>query len=320
VTLADVRSAAERIRPLVVRTALEPSRALSEILGVDVWLKLECFQSTGSFKLRGALNALHASAAAGPVVTASAGNHGLGLARAAVLLGRSATVVVPTTASQAKVDALLRSGATLVQHGQTYDEAEAEGLRLARERGARFVSAYNDADVVAGGGTVALEVLEDLPAVRMFLVPAGGGGLIGGVGVAAHGFDPEIAIVGVQSVASPALHAALAHGGPVTVEVRPSLADGLAGNIEPSSITYDLLRRHVRQVVLVEEAEILEAMRWTIVHERVVVEGSAAVGVAALLHGRLPQIRGPLVILLTGRNVSGTVLSDALRGGLPSSL
>ena len=312
VSLDDVRQAAGRIGRYVVRTPLERSVGLSGRCGVEVWLKLECFQATGSFKLRGALNALM-RLKADQVVTASAGNHGLGVARAASLLGVSATVVVPETASVAKVEALRASGAELVQCGPTYDEAEAEGLRLARERGLPFISAYNDPAVVAGGGTLGLEMLEDAPQLRTLIVPAGGGGLIGGVGVAAHGLRPEIAVYGVQSVASPALHAALHAGRVVPVEVKPSLADGLAGNVEQTTITLGLLEEHVREVVLVEEAEIAEAMRWLLLHERVVVEGSGAVGVAALLHGR-PTLDGPVGVVLTGRNVSAAVLRQSLDG------
>src|SRR5438128_797558 len=255
VSLADVQAAAERIRPFVVRTPLERSLALSERRGVDVWFKLECFQATGSFKLRGALNALQLLPPPRQVVTASAGNHGLGVARAATLLGGTATVVVARTASPAKVDALRRSGAELVQHGETYDDAETEGLRLSRERRIPFISAYNDPDVVAGGGTVALEILEDQPDVRTLVVPIGGGGLIGGIGVAAHGLDAQVSVYGVQSVASPSLHAALKAGAVVPVEVKPSLADGLAGNVESGTITLDLLKQHVRDVVLAGAGE-----------------------------------------------------------------
>jgi threonine dehydratase len=292
---------------------MERSLALSSLCGVDVWLKFECFQLTGSFKLRGALNALQQLGEHNGVVTASAGNHGLGVAAAAKQVGLSATVVVPETASQTKIDALRASGAELILHGPTYDEAEAHGIELARERGLRFISPYNDAAVVAGGGTVALEVFEDLPEVQAVVVPAGGGGLIGGIGVAAHGLNAQVRVYGVQSEASPALHAAMAHGRVVSVEVRPSLADGLSANIVPDSITFDLLRSHVREVLLVSEAEIADAMQWLLVNERVVVEGSAAVGPAALLSRRL-RVEGPLVVVLTGRNVSATVLQQYAHG------
>jgi threonine dehydratase len=313
VSLEDVRAAAERIRASVVRTPIERSRELSEVCGVDVWLKFECFQLTGSFKLRGALNALTQLDTPETVITASAGNHGLGVARAAAMLGVRATVVVPETASQAKVDALRESGAELVQIGDTYDDAEATAIRLARARALPFISPYNDAAVIAGGGTVALEIFEDLPDVRSLMVPAGGGGLIGGIGVAAHGLGPDVAVYGIQSEASPALHAALAAGRLVPVAVLPSLADGLAGNVEGGSITFDLLRRYVRQVELVSERAIGEAMSWLLLHERVLVEGSAAVGVAALLQGVL-RPAGPVAVVLTGRNVSRAVLQEYVHG------
>jgi threonine dehydratase len=312
VTLHDVELAAERIKPYVVRTPMERSALLSELAHADVWLKFECFQLTGSFKLRGALNALQLLGARGAnVVTASAGNHGLGVARAAALLNAEATVVVPETASPAKVEALRHSGAELVQVGKDYDAAEAAGIQLARERGVPFISPYNDPAVVAGGGTIALEILEDLPTASTLVVPAGGGGLIGGVATAAHGVDPEIQIYGVQSEASPALHAALSAGRLVSVEVQDSLADGLAGNVEHGSITFDLLTNHVRDVVLVSEEDIAAAMHWLLLNEHVLVEGSAAVGVAAVFQRKLHP-GGPLVVILTGRNVASSVLSKLL--------
>ncbi len=310
VSLADVRMAAERIQPFVVRTPLERSLGLSALCGTEVWLKFECFQSTGSFKLRGALNALLTSPVPERqrgVVTASAGNHGIGVARAAAVLAVPATVVVPETASSTKVEALRNSGAELLLRGATYDDAESAAIGLARERGLPFISAYNDAAVVAGGGTIALEVVEDLPEARTLVVPAGGGGLIGGIGVAAHGLNPEVAIYGAQSTASPALHAALAAGARVTVDVLPSLADGLSGNVEAGSITLDLLKEHVREVLLVSESEIAAAMRWLLEHEHVLVEGSAAVGVAAVLSQVFTPAE-PTVIILTGRNVAAEVL------------
>jgi threonine dehydratase len=316
VTLADVKAAAARIREFVVRTPLERSVELSKLCGFDVVLKFECFQSTGSFKLRGALNAvllLTEQANRTGVITASAGNHGLGVARAASLVGVPATVVVPDTASLAKVEALRHSGAELILTGATYDDAEREGRRLARERDMWFISAYNDPAVVAGAGTIALEVLEDLPGARTFLVPAGGGGLIGGIGVAAHAIDSTMVVQGAQSVASPALHAALQSGALVAVDVLPSVADGLSGNVEKDSITLDLLKQHVGEVSLVEEPQIIDAMRWLLLHEHVLVEGSGAVGVAALLSGMRPRT-GPIAVLLTGRNVAASVLQQYVLG------
>jgi threonine dehydratase len=320
-SLADVVAAASRIRAFVARTPLERSAALSRAAQADVWLKLECFQSTGSFKLRGALNALltlPAEARQAGVLTVSAGNHGLGVARAASLLGVPATVVVPATAAPIKVDALRRTTAHLVLEGSTYDEAERAGRAMAQQQGLHFVSPYNDQAVVAGGGTLALEVLEDLPSTRCFVVPAGGGGLISGVGLAAHAVDANVAVRGAQSTASPALHAALAADHLVEVRVTDSLADGLAGNVEPGSLTFDLVRRHVADIALVDEQHIARGMRWLLEHEHVLVEGSAAVGVAALLENtlRVADVDGPIVVILTGRNVSPAVVRHHVLGPL----
>ncbi len=311
ITLEDVRAAAERIRPFVVRTPLERSARLSELRGQNVWLKFECFQRTGSFKLRGALNALlcltEAERERG-VLTVSAGNHGLGVASAAAQLGLRATVIVPETASTAKVEALRHSGAELLVRGASYDAAEAAGRALAAEHGSVFVSAYNDPRVVAGGGTIALEVFEDLPGTRTLVVPAGGGGLISGMGVASHGLDPQATIYGAQPEASPALHAAQGAGRLIKVDTDDSLADGLVGNVEAGSITFDLVQRHVREIVLVSEADIAAAMRLLLEEEHALVEGAGAVGVAALRRDLIDARDGPLVVVLTGRNVAASVL------------
>lgn len=315
VTLLDVLAAARRIAPYVQRTPLERSAHLSDALGADVWLKLECFQLTGSFKLRGALNALlilDEAARQRGVVTASAGNHGLGVAQAANLTGLPATVVVPETASVAKVDLLRQAGCALVLHGPDYDAAEAYAIELAQTRDATFVSAYDHPSVVAGGGTIALEILETLPDTDLLVVPAGGGGLISGVALAAKGVKPGIQVYGAQSVASPALHAALAAGRQVSVPILDSLADGLSGNIATGSITVGLAQRYVDQIVLVEESDIAAAMRAILEHEHVLVEGSSAVTVAALQTGRLPVAGRRVVLVLTGRNVAPSVLRATL--------
>jgi threonine dehydratase len=315
VTFLDVLAASRRIAPYIQRTPMERSVALSDRLGAEVWLKLECFQLTGSFKLRGALNALLSlddAARRRGVLTASAGNHGLGVARAASLAGLPATVVVPETASAAKVDLLRQTGCELVLHGPDYDTAESYALELARMRGVTFVSAYDHPAVVAGGGTIALEILEALPETDLLVVPAGGGGLISGVALAAKSIKPEIQVYGTQSVASPALHAALASGRQVTVPILDSLADGLSGNIAEGSITVDLARRYVDRVVLVEETEIAAAMRTVLEHEHVLVEGSSAVTVAAIESGRLSVAGRRVVLVLTGRNVAPSVLQATL--------
>jgi threonine dehydratase len=172
-----------------------------------------------------------------------------------------------------------------------------------------FISAYNDPHVVAGGGTIALEIVEELPTTRTLVVPTGGGGLVGGIGVAAHGLDPPPTVFGAQSVASPALHAAKNAGHLVPVPIEESLADGLAGNVEAGSITFELVNDLVAQIVLVTERDIANAMRFALEHEHLLIEGSAAVGIAALQRGLLDlDDAGPVVLVLTGRNVAMSVL------------
>ncbi|MGE3267299.1 MAG: threonine/serine dehydratase [Chloroflexota bacterium] len=315
VTLLDVVAAAQRIGPFVQHTPLERSTWLSEAANADVWLKLECFQRTGSFKLRGALNALLSlddAAKRQGVMTASAGNHGLGVAQAANLTGLPATVVVPETASPAKVELLRQTGCELILYGPDYDTAEAYSIRLARERGVTFVSAYDHPGVVAGGGTIALEVLETRPDTDTLIVPAGGGGLISGVALAAKGLKSAIRVIGAQSTASPALHALLEAGTLVPVTVEDSLADGLSGNVAAGSITVELVHRYVDEISLVSEAEIGAAMRATLEREHILIEGSAAVTVAALTAGRLSLAGRRIVLVLTGRNVAPSVLRATL--------
>jgi len=283
-TRADVDAAAERIRPHLRATPL--------IAG----LKLESLQPTGSFKVRGALNALLRSRE--PVVTASAGNHGLGVAWAAQRLGVQATVVVAETASPAKLEALRRFPVELVVHGTDYDEAEAYALALT----GRYVSPYNDTDVIAGAGTVGLE----LAAAETIVVPIGGGGLAGGIGLAT-----DARIVGVVPEAFPAMRAALDAGRIVEIEGTATVADGLHGNIEPGSVTFELVRDRLEDVVTVSEDELEDAMRFLVLEHGVVVEGAGAAAVAALRAGKVER-RGATVAILTGRNVTAETLARVL--------
>lgn len=304
----EVAAAAERIRPQLAPT---PHIESTELAGGAI-LKLETFQPTGSFKVRGALNALALLDPLTPVVCASAGNHGLGVAWAAERLGRRATVVVAETASPAKVEVLRRFAVELVLHGAGYDEAEAHALDLAAA-GARFVSPYNDPDVVAGAGTVALELLEELAGPLTIVVPVGGGGLASGVGLWASGF-PEVRVIGVETAASRAVGESVAAGAVVQVETAPTLADGLAGNLEPGTVTLELVRRHLQGLVAVTETELETAMRFLVREHGLVAEGAGAAAVAALLAGKVPA-HGRAVALVTGRNVAAATLAAVLARG-----
>jgi threonine dehydratase len=282
-------------------------------LGPHVVLKLETLQPTGSFKVRGGLVAV-AHVRDRPIVTASAGNHGLGVAYAASQYGAHATIVIPTNASAVKRSALEGYAVELLEVGTSYDEAEAHALRLGTQ-GAHFVSPYNDPDTIAGQGTIALEIFEQSPDVEQIIVPIGGGGLISGIGLAAS-LHPSVRVIGVQTVASPAMVAALDGAGPITVQ--PTLADGLAGNLEPGTVTVDLTRQLVTDIVTVSEDEIAAAIDLLFREHGLVVEGSGAVGVAALLHGRV-AVTGPTAVVVTGRNIARDVFVRVLNreGGGP---
>ena len=305
-TAADIEAAAARIRGFVRRTPLVRSDWLSKATGADVWLKLETSQETGSFKLRGAMNAVACLKAAQPsvqaVMAASAGNHGLGLAMAANRFGLAARIHLPKTAPRAKRDGLARLGADLVE-AETYDDAEARAQEE-RAAGATFISAYSDPDVIAGAGTIALEVLENQPDVDTFIVPAGGGGLISGIAIAANARRPGARIIAAEAAASPIWSRALAAGRLVTVEVRETVADGLSGNIELDSITFDIVRELVEHVVDVDEPAIASAMRNLMAHEHIKAEGAAAVAVGALFQPGQPlDLAGRrIAIILSGSN------------------
>jgi threonine dehydratase len=301
-TIADVTAAEARIRGLLAPTPLVESAGLGALL------KLETFQPTGSFKVRGAAAAVTALAPGERVVTASAGNHGLAVAWAAARLGVEATVVAAETASPAKVDALRAFSARLVLHGAGYDEAERHALALAAD-GPRFISAYNDREVIAGQGSVAVELLRTLGPAVTVVCPAGGGGLAAGIGlVAAPG---GARVIGVVAAESPAFRLAFEQGRIVDVPVRETLADGLAGNIEPGSVTVGLARKHLAGVVEVSEEEIASAMRFLFREHGLVAEGSGAAAVAALLSGKV-EPRGVTVALVTGRNVAAGTFARAL--------
>jgi threonine dehydratase len=295
----------------VVKTTLAATPVVATSnLGEEAWLKIETLQPTGSFKIRGALAAM-AAAPDGPVVTASAGNHGLALARAAVLLGREATVVVAADASRAKVATLRRMPVLLVERGAGYTEAEEAALELA-SRGATFVSPYNDPDVIAGQRTLGLELDTQLGGAMTIVVPVGGGGLLAGLALwAAERGD--VRVIGVEAAASTAFSASLAAGHVVDVPIGETIADGLAGGVEPGSVTVDIVRDSgVVDMVTVDEDELLAAVAELHREHGLVAEGAGAAAVAAVRSGKVAAADGPVVALVTGRNVTDDVLRRAL--------
>jgi len=310
-TPAALDAAAAVIAARLAPTPLVPAPALAP----DAHLKLETLQPTGSFKVRGALAALAGAGPGARVVTASAGNHGLGVAWAAAALGVEAVVVVPETASPAKLAALASLPIEVVRHGRGYDEAEAHALALAAQ-GARYVSPYNDADVIAGQATLGRELDVQLAGAPVTVVCAlGGGGLGSGLGLWAAG-RREATVVGVEAERSPAFTAALAAGAIAPIEPGETLADGLGGNLEPGSATVPLVRDHVAAVVTVSETEIEEAIRFLARAHGVVAEGAGAVAAAGVLAGRVPRGEGALVVVVSGRNIALERLARVLAPGV----
>lgn len=299
----------------VIASHLEPTpliRLRLSDIHWPLWAKLETVQPTGSFKVRGALAACAAYAAEGArIVTASAGNHGLGVAYAATRLGVPATVVVPETASSVKVARLRTFDIDLRQIGRDYDQAEHAALEIASGDG-RFVSPYNDPHVIAGQSTVATELLAQGPwdTPITVVVPVGGGGLAAGISLVVAD-EPGWRTVGVEAAESRAVSAAIAAGHVVPVGVGPTIADGLAGNIESDSVTPGLLTATGTPVCAAPESAIRSAVAQLATEAGLVVEGSGAVGVAALRDG-LVDADGPTVVLLTGRNIAVPLLREIL--------
>jgi threonine dehydratase len=310
-TLAEIYRARRRIAAVARRTPIERSPSLSEIAGHDVYLKLESWQVTRSFKLRGAYNAVAAldpEQRARGLVTASAGNHGQAVAYAAREVGARATIFLPTNAAETKKQRIQSFGAAINMESASYDDAEVAARAVAQNTGATFVHAYSDRDVVAGQGTVAIEIMEDLPYVKNVIVPVGGGGLIGGVGVAIKSMDASVRVLGVQSRSTPAMYDAFRARGIVNSVMSATIADGLAGQIDESS--YQRAMHVVDEMFVVDENALPRAIR-AVYREGVVAEGAASVGVSALLE-RVIEVDGPTVVIVSGGNIDAKRLAGIL--------
>jgi threonine dehydratase len=319
VGLADIVSAHDRIRSGIYRSPCPPSVPLSDLTGSEIFCKLELLQRTGSFKERGARNALmllDESARRRGVVAASAGNHALGLAYHGGLLGVPVTVVMPRFAPLVKVATCRRLGARVILEGDTFDDARRHAVNLAAEEGLDHIHGFDDPRVVAGQGTIALEVLEDVPDAEAIVVPVGGAGLLAGVAVAAKAKKPDILVIGVEAEAATSLAAALAAGRPVDVPVRPTLADGLAvGRV--GAVPLALAAPLVDRVVAVDERQLALAVLRLVELEKTVTEGAGAAALAAMLGGHCPELCGrKVVLLLCGGNIDLTVLGRVIDHGL----
>lgn len=307
-TLRDIIRAGGRLAPHLPPTPLEAAPKLGE----KIWLKLENANKTHSFKIRGALNAilaLKAEARAQGIIAASSGNHAGAVAYAALLTGVKATILMPSTTPAKKIDNVKQYGAQAVIYGDTYDEAEAEALRRARE-GGTWLSPYNDLRVIAGAGTIGLEILKQLPEVQRVVAPVSGGGLIAGLAVALKRVDSAIEVIGVNAESAPAMYNAF-HDTQLP-QVWETLADALSGEIEAGAITLPICREYLDDMVLVTEEEMAAAMRFLLETQGWVAEGGGAVAVSALMHDVLPRDGVATALVVSGGNVDLSVLRRVL--------
>ncbi|MBT4157496.1 MAG: threonine ammonia-lyase [Planctomycetaceae bacterium] len=319
VTVEDIDAAAERIADGIYRSPCPPSIPLSELTGCDVFCKLDLLQRTGSFKERGARNALlllNESQKNSGVIAASAGNHALGLAYHGKLLKIPVTVVMPRFAPLVKVATCRRLGATVLLHGETFEEARQRAVELASENGLRLIHGFDDVEIIAGQGTTAVEILEDVPDADAIIVPTGGAGLLAGVAIAAKARRPDIKIIAVEAAAAASFTASLAAGKPVDAPVRPTLADGLAvGRVGERA--FALAAPRVDRVLAVDEQLLSLAVLRLLELEKTSCEGAGAAALAAIMGASGQDLKGlKVVLLLCGGNIDPTVLHRVIDHGL----
>ncbi|WP_292351508.1 hydroxyectoine utilization dehydratase EutB [Mesorhizobium sp.] len=322
-TLADIRAARERIAGKVERTPTVQSQSLTDRIGHPVHLKLEHHQTTGAFKLRGASKAI---AALSPqersrgVVAASTGNHGRALAHAARLDGIRAVICMSRLVPDNKLDAIRRLGAEIRIVGNSQDDAQKEVEKLVGEQGLVMLPPFDHPDIIAGQGTLGLEIIEQVPDAASVLVPLSGGGLASGVAAAVKGVSPNTKVIGVTMARGAAMKASLDAGRPVEVEELPTLADSLGGGIGlDNRLTFGMCRDLLDDVILLSEDEIAAGIRHAYEEEREIVEGAGAVGIAALLAGKV-KTAGPAVLILSGRNIDMALHRRIVCGEAPSTV
>ncbi|MCL6516572.1 threonine ammonia-lyase [Alicyclobacillus sp.] len=317
-TLRDIEAAQARLAGIVQPTPLDPSHTFSALSGHRVFLKLENLQKTGSFKLRGAYNKiaqLSDEERSRGVIAASAGNHAQGVAFAAASHQSPCVIVMPEAASLAKIAATQGYGATVVLSGNSYDDAYQHALDLQRVHGYTFVHAFDDPLVIAGQGTIGLEILQQLPEVDAIVVPVGGGGLAAGIALAVKSVQPRVRVYGVEAANVACFRHALDSGRVETIPAQPTIADGIAVR-RPGELTFSLVQQYVDDIVTVEEEEIARTLVLLLERSKLVVEGAAAAALAACVAKKLPAALGNVVVVLSGGNIDVTVLSRVIEHGL----
>ena len=319
ITLKDIEDARKRIKSAVYYSPCQPSIPLSEITGMEIFCKLDNLQRTGSFKERGARNALAqlpAQQQKRGVIAASAGNHAQALAYQGKLLGIPATVVMPKYAPLIKIGNCQKLGATIVLHGKDFAEAKAHAHGIGEERGLAYIDGYDDPAIIAGQGTMGLEIIEQVPDLDAVVVPVGGGGLLAGVALAVKSLQPNVKIIAVEADHVASFSAAMREGKPVHIAIQPTLADGLA-IAQVGSNAFEIAAPRVNHTVTVTEEQIAVSILRIVELEKGVVEGAAATTLAACLSGQLPELAGKrVVLLLCGGNIDPNVLSRVVERGL----
>jgi threonine dehydratase, medium form len=321
VKIAHIWQAYKYLKPLIHHTALSHSRSMSQFTGADIYLKCEHMQRAGSFKVRGAsykISTLSEEQRRAGVVAASAGNHAQGVAISAARYAIPCTIVMPESAPQAKVMATEGYGAKVVLHGPTYDDAYQHCLELQQKSGATFIHAFDDPQIIAGQGTLGLEMLTDLPDADAIVVPIGGGGLISGIAIAARALKPDITIIGVQAAGAPSCQASLQAGSIQTLPAITTIADGIAVK-RPGDLTFSIIQDLVDDVVVVDDEATINAVLLLMERCKMMVEGAGAIGLAALLSGAI-KLKGKKVLVpLTGGNIDMNLVGRFIEHGLASA-
>jgi len=316
VTLKEIKRAAKRLKDVAYKTPVTYSYSLSELLGANVFLKLENLQRTGSFKIRGAYNKLYnLRGITKKVIAASAGNHAQGVALAAKLLGMKAILIMPEVTPINKILGVKHYGAEVFLYGNTFDEAYGYAKQLERESGDAFIHAFDDPDVIAGQGTIGLEIMKSLRNVEVVFVPVGGGGLISGVSIAIKEKNPRIKIIGVQSKGAPSMIVSMRKGRVVETSSAQTIADGIAIK-KVGTITFEIVKKYVDDMLSVDDNEIEEALLVLTERKRIVVEGAGAVGLAGLFRLREEFHGKNALILISGGNIDINILAKIIERGL----
>jgi len=315
ISLKNVFQAYFKIKNYVRKTPLDFSSILSNVAKANVFLKLENYQVTGSFKIRGALNKIIKNlnrAKKRGVITASTGNHGLAVAYASKIFNVKSKIIVATNVSKVKLNKIKQYGSEIVFHGKDYDEAEEYAKKLAEQESLIYISPYNDLDIIEANATIALEAFTDNPDIDTFIVPIGGGGLISGIAFLSKKVSKDIGVIGVQSENSPAMYESIKKGKIVKVPLKPSLADGLHGNVEENSITFDFVQKYVDEIILVSEEDIRQAIKFSLEKLGILIEGSAAVTIASILNKKWKSSGKNVCLIISGGNIDIQYVKEVL--------